>query len=205
MLAPFAFAPLWLRWRLLLGAPLVAELVFARPWAYPIARIGTHWTASCVAAAALAAAYAVAKRPRLATPMVVCAALCALALNDTVLKPGRWPFVVDRTAYARAAALRATERTVVVPPPRRRRVRRRGREPARVLARYDPHETGYCPAYDKNARAFFASLGVGAWPPDITLCGGVPVTRRSAPGSAPPTLRAGPPIRPRNNIVGPAR
>ena len=167
LLAPFAFAPLWLRWRLLLGAPLVAELVFARPWAYPIARIGTHWTAACVAAAALAAAYAVAKRPRLAAPMVVCAALCALVLNDTVLKPGRWPYVVDRAAYARAAALRTTEHEVVVRRPDEGAYVVAAANPHVVLARYDPHETGYCPAYDKNARAFFASLGLGAWPADI--------------------------------------
>ena len=131
LLAPFAFAPLLLRWRLLLAAPLVAELVLARPWAYPIARIGTHWTAACVAAASLGAAYAVAKHPRAATPVLVCAALCALALNDTVLKPGRWPFVVDRAAYARAAALRDEHRARRRAPARRGRVRRRGGEPER--------------------------------------------------------------------------
>ena len=57
LIAPFAFAPLLLRWRVLLAAPLVAELIFNRPWAYAIARIGTHWTAPIVAATALSAAY----------------------------------------------------------------------------------------------------------------------------------------------------
>ncbi len=175
LLLPFAFAPLLLRWRLLLGAPLVAELVLARPWAYPIARIGTHWTASCVAAAALGAAYVVAKQPRLAAPMLVCAALCALALNDTVLKPGRWPFVVDRAAYARAAALRTSERTVTVRRPNEGAYVVAAANPHVVLARYDPRESGYCPAYNRDARAFFASLGIGAWPRDTALCGGVPV------------------------------
>jgi hypothetical protein len=47
-----------------------------------------------------------------------------------------------------------------------------------LLAKYDPREGGYCPAYDKDARAFFASLGLGAWPAGTALCGGVPVTRR---------------------------
>ena len=46
-----------------------------------------------------------------------------------------------------------------------------------LLAKYDPREGGYCPAYDKDARAFFASLGIGTWPAGTTLCGGVPVTR----------------------------
>ncbi|HTJ27391.1 MAG TPA: DUF2079 domain-containing protein [Candidatus Limnocylindria bacterium] len=173
LLAPFAFAPLWLGWRILLGVPLAAELLFARPWAYPMARIGTHWTAPLVAASAIAAAYVVARRPRFAAPMLVCAVLCALVLNDTVLKPGRWPYVVDRDAYARAAALRASTDHVVV---------RRHEEgvyvvaaanPHVVLAKYDAAEAGYCPAYNKDARAFFASLGWGAWPAGTTLCEGV--------------------------------
>lgn len=188
LLAPFAFAPLLLRWRVLLAAPLVAELVLARPWAYPIASIGTHWTAPCVAAAALGAAYAVAKHPRTATPVLACAALCALALNDTVLKPGRWPFVVDRAAYARAAALRAATTRVVVRRPAEGTYVVAAANPNVVLARYDPNEAGYCPAYNKDPRAFFASLGIGAWPAGTILCGGVVLP----PGALPPApLRSG--------------
>ena len=178
LLAPFAFAPLLLRRQLLLAAPLVAELLFNRPWAYPIARIGTHWTAPILGATALAAAYAVAKRPRLATPMLVCAALCALAINDTVLKPGRWPYVVDRGAYAAAAALRTTTSTTVIRRPREGAYVVAASNPHVILAKYDPGESGYCPAYNKDAAAFFASLGLGAWPPGTTLCGGVALRPR---------------------------
>ncbi|HYZ14936.1 MAG TPA: DUF2079 domain-containing protein [Candidatus Acidoferrum sp.] len=175
VLAPFALAPLWLgRW-ILLGAPLVAELIFARPWAYPIARIGTHWTASVVVAAALGAAYVVARRPRFATPMLVCATLCALTINDTVLKPGRWPFVVDWAAYSRAAALRTTQRDVVVRRHEEGVYAVAASNPRVVLARYDPAESGYCPAYNKNARAFFASIGLAPWPARTQLCEGVAV------------------------------
>jgi len=177
LLAPFAFAPLFLRWRLLLAAPLVAELIFNRPWAYPIARIGTHWTAPLVAATALAAAYVVAKHPRTAAPVLAGAILCALFLNDTVLKIGRWPYVVDRTAYADAAAQRESPRDVIIRRPNEGAYVAAAANPHVLLAKYDPHETGYCPAYDKNARAFFASLGIGTWPPNTTLCGGVPITR----------------------------
>jgi hypothetical protein len=46
-----------------------------------------------------------------------------------------------------------------------------------LLAKYDPRETGYCPAYDRDPRAFLASLGIGTMPPGITLCGGVPIRR----------------------------
>jgi uncharacterized membrane protein len=176
LLAPFAFAPLWLRWRLLLGAPLAAELLFARPWAYPIARIGTHWTAPLVAASAIAAAYVVARRPRFAGPMLVCAVLCALILNDTVLKPGRFPYVVDRDAYARASALRASTERVVVPRHVEGAYVAAAGNPHVVLAKYDPAETGYCPAYNKDPRAFIASLGWGAWPAGTTLCEGVAVS-----------------------------
>jgi uncharacterized membrane protein len=183
LLAPFAFAPLLLRWRLLLAAPLVAELVFNKPWAYPIARIGTHWTAPLVAATALAAAYAVAKYPRAATPVLAAAVLCALFLNDTVLKIGRYPYVVDRSAYSSAMALRNAKEFVVVHRPAEGRYVVAASNPHVLLAKYDPTETGYCPAYDKDPRAFFASLGFGAWPPGTTLCGGVPVraVSRAAP------------------------
>jgi len=179
LLAPFAFAPLLLRWRLLLALPLVAELVFNRPWAYPIARIGTHWTAPLVAATALAAAYVVAKRPRLAMPVLACAIVCALTINDTALKIGRWPYVVDRSAYAGATALRGVSHDVVVRRPNEGAYVAAAANPHVLLAKYDPRETGYCPAYDKNTRAFFASLGIGTWPPNTDLCAGVPV---EAPG-----------------------
>ena len=177
LLAPFAFAPLLLRWRLLLAAPLVAELVFNRPWAYPIARIGTHWTAPLLAATALAAAYVVARHPRVATPMLACAVLCALFFNDTVLKIGRWPYVIDRSAYSAAAAMRDAPRDVVVRRTQEGAYVVAASNPHVLLAKYDPAETGYCPAYNKNLRAFIASLGFATWPADVTLCGGVAVRR----------------------------
>ena len=175
LLAPFAFAPLWLGRALLLGAPLVAELTFNRPWAFPIARIGTHWTAPIVTATALAAAVVVARRPRFATPLLVCAILCALTINDTALKAGRWPYVVDWHAYRAAAALRDVTRAVVVPRPREGAYVVAAANPRVVLARFVTGEHGYCPAYNTNARAFFASIGIGRQPPDLTLCGGVPI------------------------------
>jgi len=177
LLAPFAFTPLLLGRRLLLAVPLVAELTFNRPWAYPIARIGTHWTAPIVAATALAAAYVIAKNPRTATPVLACAILCALFLNDTVLKIGRWPYVIDRGAYAAAASLRSTDRTVVVRRPQEGVYVVAASNPRVVLAKYDPHESGYCPAYNKDASAFSASLGLATWPANAALCGGVVIRR----------------------------
>jgi len=175
LLAPFAFTPLLLRERLLLGAPLVAELVFNRPWAYPIARIGTHWTAPLVAATTLAAAYVVAQRPRLAVPVLACAIVCALTINDTVLKIGRWPFIVDWAAYGHATALRSAAVRVVVPRVDEGAYVAAAANPNVALAKYDPQERGYCPAYNRNARAFFAALGAGSMPSGLTLCGGVSV------------------------------
>jgi uncharacterized membrane protein len=175
LLAPFAFTPLLLRRRLLLAAPLVAELLFNRPWAYPVARIGTHWTAPLVAATALAAAYVVAKHPRTATPVLACAILCALFLNDTVLKIGRYPYVVDRTAYANAAALRTTATETVIPRPQEGAYVVAAANPYVVLAKYRPNEPGYCPAYNKDARAFLASLNLAPWPTATILCAGVAI------------------------------
>jgi uncharacterized membrane protein len=180
LLAPFAFAPLWLGRPLVLALPLVAELTFNRPWAYTITRIGAHWTASLVIATALAAAVVVARRPRFATPMVVAAALCALTINDTALKIGRWPYVIDRQAYANAVALRAaTTRTVVARPDEGAYVVAAA-NPNVVLERFTAHERGYCPAYNTNAAAFFASIGLGRMPAHLTLCGGVPVREPDA-------------------------
>ncbi|HTW83050.1 MAG TPA: DUF2079 domain-containing protein [Candidatus Sulfotelmatobacter sp.] len=188
VLFPFAFMPLRLGWRLLLGAPLVAELLFNGPWAYTITRIGTHWTASVVIACALATAYVVGRTPRAAPWVLGCAIVSALTINDTVLKPGRWPFVVDRPAYASAAALRGTQRTVHVARTDEGVYAVAATDPHLWLDRYDPGaRAAYCPAYDTDARAFFASVGIGRWPSGTTLCGGVPValttfggTRRSA-------------------------
>ncbi|HEY0613004.1 MAG TPA: DUF2079 domain-containing protein [Candidatus Elarobacter sp.] len=177
ILAPYAFTPLLLRWNVLLAAPLVAELTFNRPWAYPIARIGTHWTAPLVAATTIAAAYAVAKHPRTATPILACAILCALFLNDTVLKIGRYPYVIDRTAYEHAAALRNSPDDVVIRRPQEGAYAAAASNPHVFLAKYDPHESGYCPAYNKNAEAFLASLHLTQWPANTTLCGGVPITK----------------------------
>ncbi len=60
LLVPFAFAPLAIgRW-LLLGIPLLAEIVFMRPWNYEPSRIGSHYTAPLLAATAAAAAFGVA-------------------------------------------------------------------------------------------------------------------------------------------------
>jgi uncharacterized membrane protein len=178
LLAPFAFAPLWLGRALLLGAPLAAELLFNRPWAYQIARIGTHWTAPLLAGTAIAAAYAIARRPKFALPVLVCAVLCALTINDTALKVGRWPYVVDRAAYAAAATLRESTQSVVVARHAEGAYVVAASNPKVVLARYRPGESGYCPAYNTSARAFFASIGIGSWPAGVTLCGGVPLARR---------------------------
>lgn len=177
ILAPFAFAPLRLGWRLLLALPLVAELTFNRPWAYPIAHIGTHWTAPLFAACASAAAYVIAKHPRFATPMLVCAILCALFFNDTALKIGRWPYVIDWSAYRAAVELREHSTGTLI---------RRHNEGVYAVAAANPDvrlspykgpEAGYCPAFDTNAAAFFAALRIRSWPRRVTLCEGVPVRR----------------------------
>jgi uncharacterized membrane protein len=170
LLAPFAFAPLAIgRW-LLLGVPLLAEIVFMQPWNYEPSRVGSHYAAPLLAATAIAAAFGAARYWRFAKYMVPCAVAVMLLFNDTVLRPGRWPYVVDWNAYARAVA-----------------VRDGGRE--RLLSRQDEGvwavaaansnvrldrragSVSNCPAYDTNAGAFFASLA-GRTPQH--LCGGVP-------------------------------
>jgi uncharacterized membrane protein len=173
LLAPFAFAPLAVgRW-LVLGAPLLAEIVFMRPWNYEPSRIGSHYVAPLFAVTAIAAAFGVARYPRFASATVPCALVVMLLIfNDTVLRPGRWPYVVDWNAYARAVALRDGGRTLLL--------HRRDEGAWAVAAanrdvRLDPRPDPRfqkCPAYDTNAAAFFAALH-GRMP--AHLCGGVPV------------------------------
>jgi uncharacterized membrane protein len=172
LLAPFAFSPLAVgRW-LLLGAPLLAEIVFMRPWNYEPSRIGSHYVAPLLAATALAAAFGVAREPRFARAAVPCALVVMLLFNDTVLRPGRWPYIVDWSAYARATALRKSGDPALL---------RRGEEGAWAVAaansnvRLDPRPDPRfpnCPAYDTNAVAFFAALSGHA--PE-RACGGVPL------------------------------
>lgn len=173
LLAPFAFAPLGVgRW-LLLALPLLAEIVFMQPWTYEPSRIGSHYTAPLLAAAALAAAFGMRRFPGFARAMIPCALVVTfLIFTDTALRPGRWPYIVDWTAYARAAAVRDGDVAVTLP--------RRDEGVWAVAAvnpriRLDPHPDPQfvaCPAYDTDARAFFASLAGHA---PAALCGGVPV------------------------------
>ena len=145
-----------------------------RPWNYEPSRLGSHYVAPLVAATAAAAAFGAARRLRFVRWMIPCALVAMLAFNDDVLRPGRWPFVVDWGAYTRAVALRESGRTMTL---------RRGEEGVWAVAaanpnvrldpRPDPH-FARCPAYDTNAAAFFASLS-GRVP--ARLCGGVPVQR----------------------------
>jgi uncharacterized membrane protein len=174
LLAPFAFAPLGVgRW-LLLAAPLLAEIVFMRPWNYEPSRVGSHYTASLLAAAAIAAAFGLRRWPVLTRAIVPCALIVMLLIfNDTVLRPGRWPYIVDWSAYARAVAIRDGGRPTLLA---RRDEGVWAVAAANPEVRLDPHPDPHasaCPAYDTNARAFFASLA-GRMP--LQLCGGVPVT-----------------------------
>ncbi|HEY1976226.1 MAG TPA: DUF2079 domain-containing protein [Candidatus Baltobacteraceae bacterium] len=177
LLAPFAFTPLFVgRW-LALSIPLLAEIVFAQHNPYEPSRIGTHYTAPLLATAALAAAFGIRRAPRWAPWMVPCALVVMLfVFNDTALRPGRWPFIVDWNAYARAVAVRDAQTGVLL---------HRRDEGAWAVAAVNPRvrleqradpQFVACPGYNTNAAAFFSSIGIGPHRDDV-LCGGVPVNR----------------------------
>jgi uncharacterized membrane protein len=171
LLLPFAFAPLvvW-RW-LWLALPMLCEIVFLQKGAYEPSRIGTHYTASLLSLAAIAAVIGVRSLPRFAAFMIPCA-LVSMLFNDTALRPGRWPYVVDWSAYSRAAALRDSGWEVLLP---RRYEGVWAVAAANPNVRLDQHSDPHfvaCPAYNTDARAFFASL-VGHMP--LHVCGGVPL------------------------------
>jgi hypothetical protein len=104
--------------------------------------------------------------------MLPLAALATLFFNDTVLHVGRWPYIVDWNAYAQA--LRVRDESVARTIPRDQEgVWAVAAVNGRVrLAQHAGTHAVFCPAYDKSASAFFASLR-GRMP--VRLCGGVPV------------------------------
>lgn len=172
LLAPFAFVPLRIGWRLLLGAPMLAEIVFMQPWNYEPSRIGSHYTAPLLAATAVAAAFGLRGARGWARAMVPCALVVTLVLNDTALRLGRWPYIADWSAYSRAVALRDGGEAITLP---RRDEGVWAIAAANPQVRLDPHpDAGFagCPAYDTDAKAFFASLRGSA---PLRLCGGVPL------------------------------
>lgn len=102
VLAPFAFAPLALGWRIVLAVPLVAEITMNGYWAYPMARAGTHYSVPLVTLIAIGAALAIARRPALAKYALACSVIMAVFFNVTVLHIGRHLFAPEAAAYARA-------------------------------------------------------------------------------------------------------
>ena len=174
LLAPFAFAPVAVgRW-LLLAAPLLAEVVFMQPWNYEASRVGSHYTAPLLAAAAIAAAFGSARYLGFSKAMIGCALVVML------LDFQRYGAAAGSVAVrCRLESLRCGDRGPRRPAAfdrtaaRRRRCLGGGSGESRI--RLDPRpDPAYrpCPAYNTNARAFFASLA-GRLPQH--LCGGVPV------------------------------
>jgi uncharacterized membrane protein len=114
ILAPFAFAPLALGRRVLLAAPLVAELVFAQNWPFPLFQAGTYYSIALITLIGIGSAYALARVPGFARAMPATAIVMALFFNVTVLHFGRRPFAAD-PQYDVARAWGARTQTVVFP------------------------------------------------------------------------------------------
>jgi uncharacterized membrane protein len=90
VLAPLAFAPLRLGWRVLLAAPFLAELFLAHGYAEGLlARSGSYYTIPLLTLLGIGTAVTVARSPRFARAALVLSILCALTLNPTVLRFGR--------------------------------------------------------------------------------------------------------------------
>ncbi|HEV7180519.1 MAG TPA: DUF2079 domain-containing protein, partial [Candidatus Baltobacteraceae bacterium] len=112
ILAPFAFAPLLLRWRLLLALPLLAELFCATNDGFPLARAGVHYTEPLVACAALAAALVLRRDERFARWALALSFVMALLFNTTILHAGRHLYAANG-AYFRARLLAGTDRRAI--------------------------------------------------------------------------------------------
>jgi len=99
--APFASLRLRFGRRLLLGVPLLAEIVFHAAWNYDPSRLGSHYVAPLLAGTAIAAAFGLGRLPGFARAMLPCALVRNAALQRHGATAGRWPYVVDWNAYAR--------------------------------------------------------------------------------------------------------
>ena len=108
LLVPFAFAPLFVRWRVLLAVPFVVELAFNRPWAsdLPLYAIGSHYVASLTALCAIGAAVVCVRMPAFARWAPGLALVFTIVSGTTVVHPGRYPYIVDASAYRVAEVLR---------------------------------------------------------------------------------------------------
>ena len=176
---PFGFAPVTLGRRIFYALPFVIELTSNNHWGSgtPLYTVGSHYVVPLATLVAIGAAQSIAKRPKIVRLAIPCTILAVLFLSPTPLRLGRWPYIVDPIAYSRALALRDSANSAVVSS---------DDEGAYAVASSKLNleiETGAmhhpCPAFNKNGRAFLASIGIGTWPRDVTLCGGVAVPRSS--------------------------
>ena len=180
MLAPLAFAPLLLGWRMLFAIPLIAEISINGPWTVPLYGVGSHYTYPLVALMTIGAVIAATSRPRFGYAALALSGVVALVAGTTVMRPGRAFFVLDRSALATAQQIRESGRTIVLPG-EGEGIYALAAPNLRVSLSSAPAATvAKCPGYNHNGRAFLASVGWGTWPSGVTLCGGAVVR---APGS----------------------
>jgi uncharacterized membrane protein len=118
VLAPFAFAPLLLGWRVLLALPLLIELFWANyaHGPYPLARAGVHYTEALIGLIAVGAAVGIRKRPNFAKWSLVCACFMALFFNTTVLHFGRHVYKSKWTDYERARSVVVSQKPIQFDP-----------------------------------------------------------------------------------------
>jgi uncharacterized membrane protein len=115
VLAPLAFAPLRLGWRMLIVLPFLAELFLVQGYAGGLlVRSGSYYTTPLVTLFGIGTAVVVARLPRTANVALVLSVLCALTLNPTVLRFGRHLSAPDRL-YPVARAWAGVDAPVAFP------------------------------------------------------------------------------------------
>ena len=102
ILAPLAFAPLWLGVRILAIVPFCAELFLPQQRDFPMYQGGSYYTVPIVTLCTIGATIVLARRPRHARVALGGAIVMALAFNTTVLHVGRSLFSKD-PQFGRAA------------------------------------------------------------------------------------------------------
>jgi uncharacterized membrane protein len=103
ILAPFAFLPLRLGWRLVLAVPFVLEITLNKPWlGQELARGGSHYTIPLLTIIAIGTVFVVREHPNTARFLVPAALVMMIFFNTTVFRFGRHEFPPDWSRYCEA-------------------------------------------------------------------------------------------------------
>lgn len=105
ILAPFAFLPLTLGWRVIIALPFIFEITFNKPWlGQELARGGSHYTVPLLTIIVIGTALALQKKPNFGKFILPSTLIMTLFFNTTVFRLGRHEYPPQWGRYCEAEA-----------------------------------------------------------------------------------------------------